>query len=119
MPAKAAIPKEAAELFNKALAVFYAWTVDELSEERVEPSIAQRYSIGAACDLVQSFNDPMPANAYELLVSLAAAGDIRAPADRSYASGALCLKALRSKHLASIEMRGRRTGRKEPEGSGT
>jgi hypothetical protein len=73
-------------------AVFYAWIVDELSEARIEPSIAQRYSIGAACDLVQSFDDPMPANAYELLVSLAAAGAVRAPADRSYASGAICLK---------------------------
>jgi hypothetical protein len=119
VPAKAAIPKEAAELFNKALAVFYAWIVDELSEARIEPSIAQLYSIGAACDLVQSFDDPMPANAYELLVSLAAAGAVRAPADRSYASGAICLKALRSKHLASIEMRGRRTGRKESQRGGT
>ena len=118
MPAKGAIPKEAAQLFNKALAVFYAWIVDELSEERVEPSIAQRYSIGAACDLVQSFDDPMPANAYELLVRLAAARAVRAPADRSYASGAICLNALRSKHLVSIELRSPCTGRKESQGGG-
>jgi hypothetical protein len=49
---EAAIPKEPAELFNKALAVFYAWIAGALSEERVEPSIAQRYSTGAACDLI-------------------------------------------------------------------
>ena len=113
MPAKAAIPKEAAELFNKALAVFYAWIVDELSEARIEPSIAQRYSIGAACDLVQSFDDPMPANAYELLVSLAAAGLFAHPQTGHMPAAPYASRALRSKHLASIEMRGRRTGRKE------
>jgi hypothetical protein len=102
MAPQAPIPKEGAELFIKALAVFYAWIVDELSEGHIEPSIAQRYSIGAACDLVQAFDDPMPANAYELLMSLAAARAVPAPADRSYASGAACLKALRDQHLASI-----------------
>lgn len=119
MPAKSIAPKEAAELFNKAIAVFYAWVVDELSDGRIEPSIVQRYSIGAACDLVQAFDDPMPANAYELLVSLAGSHAVPVPADRSYASGAICLKALRSKHLASIELRGRRTWRKESQGGGT
>ena len=79
--------------------MFYAWIVDELSEGRIEPSIVQRYSIGAACDLVQAFEDPMPANAYELLVSLAAASAVPAPANLSYASGAMCLRALRDKHL--------------------
>ena len=101
MPAKAVMPKEAAELFNKTLAVFYAWIVAEVSEERIEPTVVQRYSIGAACDLLQAFDDPMPANAHELLMSLAELHAVPAPADRSYASGATCLRALRDKHLAS------------------
>jgi len=104
MAARAPIPEAGAELFNKALALFYAWIVDELSEGRIEPRIVQQYSIGTACDLVQAFDDPMPANAYELLMNLAAAHAVPAPADRSYASGATCLRALRDKYLASIGM---------------
>jgi hypothetical protein len=103
VPAKSVAPKEAAELFNKAIAVFYAWVVDELSNGRIEPSVVQRYSIGAACDLVQAFDDPMPANAYELLVSLAGSHAVPVPADRSYASGATCLRALRDKHLRRLD----------------
>ena len=103
MAAKAPIPKEGIELFKKALAVFYAWIVDELNEECIEPSIVQRCSIGAACDLIQPFDDPMPENVHELLIRLAAERAVPAPADRSYASGATCLRAMRNKHLASIE----------------
>jgi hypothetical protein len=52
--------------------VFYAWVVDGLNDGSIESCIVQRHSIGAACDFVQAFDDPMPENAYELLVSLAA-----------------------------------------------
>lgn len=82
---------------------FYAWVVDELNDGSIEPCIVQRHSIGAACDFVQAFDDPMPENAYELLVSLAAAHAVPAPADRSYASGATCLRTLRDQHLRRLE----------------
>ena len=95
------VPKEGAELFNKALAVLYVWTIDELNDGQIEPSIMQRYSIGAACDLVQAFGDPMPANAYELLMSLPAAAHLPFlhPQTSHTQSGATCLRALRDKRL--------------------
>ena len=102
MPASHPIPKEAAEAFNKALAAFFAWTVEEQRDSRIEPSIVQRYSIAAVCDLIETFADPMPENVYQFLTWLAAEHTIAAPADRSYASGAKCLRTLRDKHLSPI-----------------
>jgi len=96
-------PKEGAEAFNKALAAFYAWTVEEERNGRVEPSIVQRCSIRAVCDLCAAFDDPMPENVYQLLTSLAAEHSIASPDDRSFASGAKCLKALRDKHISPAE----------------
>src|SRR5438105_1871941 len=103
MPAKYPIPKDVAEAFNKALAAFYGWTVEEERDSRVEPSIVQRYSIGAVCDLIEVFDDPMPENVYQFLTWLAAEHSMDAPSDRSYASGAKCLRALRDRHLSPIE----------------
>jgi hypothetical protein len=102
MPAKYPIPKDGAEAFNKALAAFYAWASEEERDSRVEPSIVQRYSIGAVCDLIEAFDDPMPENVYQFLIWLAAEHSVTAPADRSYASGAQCLRALRDRHLSSV-----------------
>src|SRR5215471_1989598 len=102
MVARDPISTETAELFNRALALFYAWIMDELSERHIEPGIVQQYSIGTVCDLVQAFDDPMSTDAYELLISLAGAHAVPAPADRSYASGARCLRALRDMYLEPI-----------------
>lgn len=103
MPAKHPIPKEGAEAFNKALAAFYAWTIEEERDRHVEPSIVQRYSIAAVCDVIGAFDDPMPENVYQFLTWLAAEHTLAAPVDRSYASGAKCLRALRDTHLSPIE----------------
>ena len=97
------IPKEGAEAFNKALAAFYAWTVEEERDSRVEPSILQRCSIAAVCELIAVFEDPMPENVYQFLTWLASEHSVAAPADRSYASGAMCLRALRDTHLTPVE----------------
>lgn len=97
------IPKEGAEAFNKALAAFYAWTVEEERDSRVEPSILQRCSIAAVCELTAVFEDPMPENVYQFLTWLASEHSVAAPADRSYASGAMCLRALRDTHLTPVE----------------
>jgi hypothetical protein len=94
------IPKEGAEAFNKALAAFYAWTVEGERDSRAEPIIVQRCSIGAVCDLIAVFDDPMPENVYQLLTWLAAEHSVAAPADRSFASGAKCLSAAGSAPLA-------------------
>jgi hypothetical protein len=103
MAAKPPIPKDGAEAFNKAVAAFYNWTVEEQRDSLIEPHIVQRYSIGAVCDLIRAFDDPMPENVYQFLTWLAAKLSGDPPADRSYASGAKCLKALRDKHLSRIE----------------
>jgi hypothetical protein len=63
----------------------------------------QRCSIGAVCDLIAVFDDPMPENVYQFLTWLAAEHLVAAPGDRSFASGAKCLKALRDKHLSPVE----------------
>lgn len=97
------IPNEGAEAFNKALAAFYAWTVEEERDSRVEPGVVQRYSIGAICDLIEAFDDPMPENVYQFLIWLAAEHSVVTPGDRSYASGAKCLRELRNQHMASAE----------------
>ena len=97
------IPKEGAEAFNKALAAFYAWTVEEERDSGVEPSIAQRCSIGAVCDLIAGFDDLMPENVYRFLTRLAAEHSVAPPGDRSFASGGKCLKALRDKHLSPVK----------------
>ena len=97
------IPKEGAEAFNKALATFYAWTVEEERDSRAEPIIVQRCAIGAVCDLIAVFDDPMPENVYQLLTWLAAEHSVAAPADRSFASGAKCLRALRDQHLSPVD----------------
>jgi hypothetical protein len=102
MPAKYTIPKNGAEAFNKALAAFYAWTMEEDRDSRVEPNIVQHYSIGAVCDLIEAFDDPMPENVYQFLIWLAGEHSVAAPADRSYASGAQCLRALRDRHLSPV-----------------
>jgi len=102
MVARDPISTETAELFNRALALFYAWIMDELSERHIEPGIVQQYSIGSVCDLVQAFDDTMSTDAYELLLSLAGAHAVPAPADRSYASGARCLRTLLDNYLGSI-----------------
>jgi hypothetical protein len=104
MPVRGPIPEDSAELFNQALALFYAWIMDELRERHLQPRIVQQYSIGMVCDLVQAFDDSMQANAYELLISLASAHAVPIPKDRSYASGATCLRALKGKYLESIGM---------------
>jgi hypothetical protein len=59
MAARGPIPEDSAELFNKTLALFYAWIMGELRERHLEPRIVQQYSIGMVCDLVQAFDDPM------------------------------------------------------------
>ena len=97
------IPKEGAEAFNKALAAFYAWTVEEERDSRAEPIIVQRCSIGAVCDLIAVFDDSMPENVYQFLTWLAAEHSVAAPADRSFASGAKCLRALRDQHLSPVD----------------
>jgi hypothetical protein len=103
MAARGPIPTEAVELFNMALALFYAWMMDELRERHIEPSIVQKYSIGTVCDLVQVFDDPMPTDAHELLISLAGAHAVPAPTDGSYVSGARCLRALSDRYLELLE----------------
>ena len=103
MRTKSVATKEAAELFSRAIAVFLCVGCRRTNDGSIEPCIVQRHSIGAACDFVQAFDDPMPENAYELLVSLAAAHAVPAPADRSYASGATCLRTLRDQHLRRLE----------------
>ncbi|MBV9018084.1 MAG: hypothetical protein JO058_20745 [Alphaproteobacteria bacterium] len=103
MASKYPIPHEGAEAFNKALAAFYAWTVEEARDSRVEPSIVQRWSIRAVCDLIAVYDDPMPENVYQFLTWLAAEHSVSPPGDRSFASGAKCLKALRGKHLSPAE----------------
>jgi len=105
MAARGPIPQGAAELFNKALALFYAWIMDELSQRHLEPHILQQYSIGMVCDLVQAFDDPMQTNAYEMLIGLAEAHAVPVPNDRSYASGATCLRELRDTYLEAIAMK--------------
>jgi len=105
MAARGPIPEEAAELFNKALALFYAWMMDELSQRHLEPHILQQYSIGMVCDLVQAFDDPMQTNAYEMLIGLTEAHAVPVPNDRSYASGATCLRELRDTYLEAIAMK--------------
>jgi hypothetical protein len=45
----------------------------------------------------------MPENVYQFLTWLAAEHLVAAPGDRSFASGAKCLKALRDKHLSPVE----------------
>lgn len=102
MTAKHPIPKDGAEAFNKALAAFYAWTIEDERDSRVEPGIVQRCSIGAVCDLIEAFDDPMPENVYQFLIWLAAEHSVTAPPNRSYASGAQCLRALRDRHLSSV-----------------
>jgi hypothetical protein len=108
MAAENPIPKDGAEAFNKALAAFYAWTAEEERDSRIEPSIVQRYSIGAVCDLIEVFDDPMPENVYQFLIWLAGEHSVAAPADRSYTSGARCLRALRDRHLSPIATSQRR-----------
>jgi hypothetical protein len=63
----------------------------------------QRCSIGAVCDLIAVFDDPMPENVYQLLTWLAAEHSVAAPADRSFANGAKCLRALRDQHLSPVD----------------
>ena len=77
MAAKPPIPKDGAEAFNKAVAAFYNWTVEEERDSLIEPHIVQRYSIGAVCDLIRAFDDPMPENVYQFLTWLAARALVR------------------------------------------
>ena len=105
MPADNRIPKDFADAFNKALAAFHNWTTEGNRNSVIEPEFVQRHSIGSMCNFIEVFNDPMPDNVYQFLCWLAAGQSGAAPNDRSYASGARCLRALRDKHLARHEER--------------
>jgi hypothetical protein len=95
--------KAGVEAFNKALAAVYAWTIEEEEASSGEPSSVQRCSIGAMCDLIEVFDDPMPENVYQFLTWMAAEHSVTAPADRSYASGSIRLRALRDKNLSPAD----------------
>ena len=103
MPAEYPIPADRADAFNKAIAAFHNWTVEETRDRLIEPGIVQRYAISEVCDLMEVFDDPMPDNVYQFLCWLAAKHSGEAPNDRTYVSGAKCLRALRTKYLSSLE----------------
>jgi hypothetical protein len=100
MPADNPIPKDFADAFNKALVAFHSWTTEENRDGLIEPEFVQRHSISSMCNFIEAFNHPMPDNVYQFLCWLAAGQSGAAPGDRSYASGARCLRALRDKHIA-------------------
>jgi hypothetical protein len=97
------IPQDRADAFNKAIAAFHNWTIEENRDSLIEPEIVQRHSISAVCNFVEAFNDPMPDNVYQFLCWLAAEQSGAAPDNPSYASGARCLRALRDKYMARHE----------------
>ena len=107
MPADNPIPKDFADAFNKALAAFHNWTTEENRDGLIEPEFVQRHSIRSMCNFIEAFDDPMPDNVYQFLCWLAAGQSGAAPDDRSYASGARCLRALRDKHIAHHQERER------------
>jgi hypothetical protein len=97
------IPPDRADAFNKAIAAFHNWTIEENRDSLIEPEIVQRHSISTVCNFVETFNDTMPGNVYEFLCWLAAEQSGAAPDSHSYASGARCLRALRVKYMARHE----------------
>jgi hypothetical protein len=54
------IPPDRADAFNKAIAAFHNWTIEENWNSLMEPEIVQRHSISAVCNFVEAFNDPQP-----------------------------------------------------------
>jgi hypothetical protein len=66
--AKNGPPKDRADAFNKAIAALHNWTLEEKRDTAGEPSIAQRYSIGEICDLLEAFDGPKPENAYQFML---------------------------------------------------
>jgi hypothetical protein len=116
------IPKDFAGAFNKALAAFHNWTTEEHRDGLIEPEFVQRHSISSVCNFIEAFNDPMPDNVYQFLCWLAAGQSGTAPDDRSYASGARCLRALRDKHITRHEERrqgGCEAGADKADGNGS
>lgn len=100
--AKNVPPKDRADAFNKAIAALHNWTAEEKRDTAAEPSIVQRYSIDEICDLLEAFDGPMPENAYQFLCWLADQHSGEPPQDRSYASGAKCLRSLWDKYRPGI-----------------
>ena len=103
MPCDCPMPADRADAFNKAIAALHNWIVEDKRDKLLEPTIVQRHTIAAVCDFVEVFNEPMPDNVYRFLCWLAAEHSGTAPQDRSYASGARCLRMIRDSHADAMK----------------
>jgi hypothetical protein len=97
------IRKDEADAFEDAVAALDSWT-----DEHKEPQVTFRgegCAIGTVCNLVRLFSDPMPKGLYGMLYSLALQYYVEPPDDHSYASGAVCLRAVHTRYMASLRTR--------------